>query len=225
MQPRTIALYVTETMADWEYAYLTTQIAQAEAAKPGRFNLMLVGDGLDEVRSLGGLPVRPTADLAELLKLVAHTDGDDGVDNTADHPLAALVIPGGNHYDASHDRLLETVSQLVDRSVPVAAICGATFLMARGGFLDDRKHTSNASVYLDMSDYAGGDNYVAAPVVTDRGITTASGIHPVAFTAEVMRLVELYPDNIINAWEQLNLTGEEPYFYELMEATGAWQNA
>ena len=39
---RTIALYTTETMADWEYAYLTTQIASAEHLKPGRFRLLLV---------------------------------------------------------------------------------------------------------------------------------------------------------------------------------------
>ena len=32
---RTIALYTTETMADWEYAYLTTQITTAEEARPG----------------------------------------------------------------------------------------------------------------------------------------------------------------------------------------------
>ncbi|QIM18923.1 thiamine biosynthesis protein ThiJ [Leucobacter coleopterorum] len=222
MQPSTIALYVTETMADWEYAYLTTQIAQAEEAKPGRFKLMFVGDGLDEVKSLGGLPVRPTADLAELVLLADSTDNTDG---NADQPLAALVIPGGNRYDAGHERLLETVAKLLDRSVPVAAICGATYLMARGGLLDNRKHTSNAAVYLDMSGYAGGDNYVAAPVVTDQGITTASGIHPVAFTAEVMRLTGLYPERITNAWEQLNLTGEEMHFYELMEATNAWQKA
>ena len=36
---RTIALYTTETMADWEYAYLTTQITGAEHLKPGRFRL------------------------------------------------------------------------------------------------------------------------------------------------------------------------------------------
>lgn len=76
-----------------------------------------------------------------------------------------------------------------------------------------------------MSGYAGGSKYVAAPVVTDRGTTTASGVHPVAFTAEVMRVVGLYPGAMISAWEQLNLTGEEEFFNEFMEAAGAWQNA
>ena len=42
---QTIALYTTETMADWEYAHLTTQIATAEEVRPGRFRLLLVGDG------------------------------------------------------------------------------------------------------------------------------------------------------------------------------------
>ena len=46
---RTIALYTTETMADWEYAYLTTQIVGAEQLKPGRFQLLLVGDGLEQI--------------------------------------------------------------------------------------------------------------------------------------------------------------------------------
>ena len=46
---RTIALYTTETMADWEYAYLTTQVAGAEQLKPGLFRLLLVGDGLEQI--------------------------------------------------------------------------------------------------------------------------------------------------------------------------------
>ena len=126
---RTIALFTTETMADWEYAYLTTQIAGAEQLKPGRFRLLLVGDGLAPVRTLGDLPLVPEADL-------------DALDALAEEgSLAALVIPGGDHYEAGHDRLIEAVGRLVDQEIPVAAICGATFLLARGGFLDERRHT------------------------------------------------------------------------------------
>lgn len=210
MSRRTIALYATDTMADWEYAYLTTQIAQAEQARPGRFALTLVGDGLDEVTSLGGMPVRPTRDVADLV--------DDGA-------LAALVLPGGEHYDEGHARVLETVTGLLARDVPVAAICGATFLLARAGLLDDRRHTSNDPGYLQLTGYAGGALYADAPVVTDRGITTASGIHAVPFTAEVMRVTGLYPDDVADAWEQLFRTGETRHFHRLMEATSAWQNA
>ena len=171
---RTIALYTTETMADWEYAYLTTQIAGAEHLKPERFRLLL---------------------------------------------------PGADHYAAGHERLIEAVGHLVDKEIPVAAICGATLLLARGGFLDERHHTSNAASYLEASGYRGGAHYVEAPVATNRGITTASGIHAVPFTAEVMRITGLVPDAMVDSWEQVFLNGKEKDYMALMEATVAWQNA
>ena len=210
---RTIALYTTKTMADWEYAYLTTQVAGAEQLKPGRFRLLLVGDGLEPVRTLGNLPLRPEADLDALDALA-----DDG-------SLAALVIPGGDHYAAGHEKLIKAVSHLMDKEIPVAAICGATLLLARGGFLDERRHTSNAAQYLEASGYRGGAHYVAAPVVTNRGVTTASGIHAVPFTAEVMRITGLVPDAMADAWEQVFLSAREDDYMALMEATSAWQNS
>ena len=210
---RTIALYTTETMADWEYAYLTTQIAGAEQLKPGRFRLLLVGDGLEPVRTLGNLPLTPEADLDTLQTLA-----DDG-------SLAALVIPGGDHYEAGHDRLIEAVGRLVDQEIPVAAICGATLLLARSGFLDERRHTSNAAPYLEASGYRGGTHYAETPVVTDRGVTTASGIHAVPFTAEVMRITGLVPDAMVDSWEQVFLNGKEKDYMALMEATPIWQNS
>ena len=209
----TIALYTTETMTDWEYAYLTTQIAGAEQLKPGRFRLLLVGDGLESVRTLGNLPLTPEADLDTLQALA-----DDG-------SLAALVIPGGDHYEAGHDRLIEAVGRLVDQEIPVAAICGATLLLARSGFLDERCHTSNAAQYLEASGYRGGTHYVETPVVTDRRVTTASGIHAVPFTAEVMRITGLVPDAMAHAWEQVFLSAREDDYMALMEATSAWQNS
>lgn len=211
---QTIALYTTETMADWEYAYLATRITVAEELRPGRFRLLLVGDGLAPVRSLGGLPLSPAADLDELAG-----PADDG-------SLAALVIPGGNHYtEGGHERLAGTVADLLARDVPVAAICGATYLLARNGFLDERRHTSNAADFLKPSGYRGGDRYIDAPTVTDRGITTASGVHAVPFTAEVMRVTRLAPEPVINAWEQLYLTGEPRCYEALMETTSTWQSS
>ncbi|MDM8075903.1 DJ-1/PfpI family protein [Actinomyces viscosus] len=209
----TIALYTTETMTDWEYAYLTTQIAGAEQLKPGRFRLLLVGDGLESVRTLGNLPLTPEADLDTLQALA-----DDG-------SLAALVIPGGDHYEAGHDQLIEAVGRLVDEEIPVAAICGATLLLARSGFLDERRHTSNAAPYLEASGYRGGTHYAETPVVTDRGVTTASGIHAIPFTAEVMRITGLVPDAMTHTWEQVFLSAWEDDYMALMEATSAWQNS
>ena len=68
-------------------------------------------------------------------------------------------------------------------------------------------------------------HYVEAPVATDRGVTTASGIHAVSFTAEVMRVTGLVPDAMVDSWEQVFLNGRERDYMALMEATSAWQNA
>lgn len=211
---RTIALYTTDTMADWEYAHLTAQITVAERMKPGRFRLLLVGDGVGTVHSLGGLPLSPAADLDELVPL-ARADG-----------LAALVIPGADTYTTQpHDRLAGIVRTILGYATPVAAICGATFLLARAGLLDDRAHTSNAPSFLLASDYEGAAHYRHAPVVTDRGVTTASGIHAVPFTAEVMRASGLLPPSIIDSWERLYLTGREQDYQALMDAADAWQKS
>lgn len=207
---QTIAIYATETIADWEYAYLTAEVTRAEQLQPGRFRLVFVGDGTDPVQSLGGLTITPSTDLDDLPAL---TD------------LAALVIPGADTYAEGHDRLLAVLPRLLDAKIPVAAICGATLLLARRGFLDDRAHTSNAKEFLESSGYAGADRYVEEPVVTDRGITTGSGVHPVEFTAEVFRLTGLFPDEITQPWEELYRTGRPEAFYALMEAQGAFANA
>jgi len=140
--------------------------------------------------------------------------------------LAALVIPGGNHYvEGGHERLAGTVEGLIAREVPVAAICGATYFLARNGFLDERRHTSNAAEFLAASGYQGAGGYVDALVITDQGVTTAAGIHAVPFTAEVMRVTQLAPEPVTTAWEQLYLTGDPRHHEALMEAIDAWQNS
>ena len=62
-------------------------------------------------------------------------------------------------------------------------------------------------------------------MVTDRGVITASGIHAVPFTAEVMRITGLVPDAMADAWEQVFLNAGEKDYMALMEATAAWQNS
>jgi len=53
-------------------------------------------------------------------------------------------------------------------------------------------------------------------VVTNRGVTTASGIHTIPFTAEIMRITGLAPNAMVDSWEQVFLNGREGDYPALM---------
>ena len=99
--------------------------------------------------------------------------------------------------------------------MPVAAICGATFGLARAGLLDERRHTSNAREYLAPSGYRGAALYRDEPAVTDRDLITASGVMPVDFARAIFARLEVFPPKVLDAWYGLHKTGEARSFHEL----------
>lgn len=205
---KTVAVYACDTIADWEFAHLTTEVARTEQAQPGRFRLEWVAPSPHDITTLGGLRITPDRVFAEW-------------DSSR---VAVLVIPGGDTYASGHQELMAVAADFVAAGIPVAAICGGTLALARSGLLDDRQHTSNVPEFLLQSGYGGGHNYREAPVVVDRGVITASGVHPVPFTAAIMREIALFPSGYVDAWERLYTTGEAAAYHAMMEALGAWQN-
>lgn len=203
---RDIIIYATDTMADWEFAYLTTEVARAEQARPGRFRVRFAGDGTATVRTLDGLPVTPEIDLGEIDPATT----------------AAFVLPGGDTYADGHLPVLGTVDRLVAECVPIGAICGATFALARHGLLDSIAHTSNAPSFLLESGYDGGRHYRHVDAVTDGGITTATGLRRIPFTTEILRAAEVFPDSYIDAWLELNSSASEESFHAYMEQAEAF---
>lgn len=204
---KNIAIYATETMSDWEYAYLTTQVAEAEAQVPDRFKVLFVGESLEAVRSKGGIEVVPCLTLQD-------------IQNRTD--IAAFVVPGADTYFDGHEQLLETIKVLNKNEVLLAAICGGTVAFARAGVLDHCKHTSNAQGFLATVNYANIDGYKEEDVVFDGGVITASGLAPVLFTAAVLRAAGVYPDDVVDAWLQLHEQRTEAAFVEHMNKVQAW---
>ena len=204
---KNIAIYATETMSDWEYAYLTTQVAEAEAQVPDRFKVLFVGESLGAVRSKGGIEVVPCLTLQD-------------IQNRTD--IAAFVVPGADTYFDGHEQLLETIKVLNKNEVLLAAICGGTLAFARAGVLDHCKHTSNAQGFLATVNYANIDGYKEEDVVFDGGVITASGLAPVLFTAAVLRAAGVYPDDVVDAWLQLHEQRTEAAFVEHMNKVQAW---
>ncbi len=200
-----VILYATDTMADWEYGYLTTGLAMADEEQPGRFRLRILADGRDEVTTAG--------------RLRLHTDGDIG--EVAPERTAALVLPGADTWFEGHERVLSLARTLLEQRIPVAAICGATYGLARAGLLEDRGHTSNARDFLTASGYAGADHYLDERAVDDDGLITAPAYAPIDFSAAIFRRLDLFPPAITDAWYGLYTTGERHYFDTLVGAESA----
>ena len=204
---KVIAIYATETMSDWEYAYLTTQVAEAEAQVPDRFKVLFVGESLEPVRSKGGIEIVPGLTLQD-------------IQNRTD--IAAFVVPGADTYFDGHEQLLETIKVLKKNEVLLAAICGGTVAFARAGVLDHCKHTSNAHGFLASVSYANTQGCKEDDAVFDGGVITASGLAPVPFTAAVLRAAGVYPDDVVDAWIQLHEQRTEAAFVEHMNKVQAW---
>ena len=197
-----VILYATDTMADWEYGYLTAGLTMGGEQQPDRFRLRVLSDGPEQVTTKGGLRLA--------------TDGDIG--NVQPDDVALLVLPGADTWFDGHAPALDLARTLLDHGRPVAGICGATFGLARAGLLDRRRHTSNAPDFLAPSGYAGGEHYVDERVVVDDNLITAPATAPVDFSAAVFRHLALFPDAVSDAWYGLYTTGDRRYYDALVGA-------
>jgi putative intracellular protease/amidase len=209
MQTRDVHVYVFDTMADSEVGHAIGYVNTADYQKqPGRYRVRSVGGTREPVVTTGGLRVTPELTLAELKP----------VDS------AMLILPGGTSWDRTHndDPAVETARTFVRAGVPVAAICGGTKGLARGGLLDDRAHTSNARQYLEQEPgYRGSASYREQRAVTDRGVITAGSTAPVDFARAVFAVLDMYEQGVLDAWYGLFSTGDAKYFHELMQAVQA----
>ncbi|MFB6550114.1 type 1 glutamine amidotransferase family protein [Streptomyces sp. NPDC056405] len=195
-----VHLAVYDTLADWETGHATAHLARAG------YPVRTVGPTTAPVTSIGGLRIQPDLALADV--------------RPEDSSL--LILPGADLWDTTDDLapFARTARAFLDAGVPVAAICGATAGLAREGLLDDRAHTSAVSFYLAATGYAGGERYVEADAVTDRGLITAGPTEPVAFAREILGLLGAYEGEVLDAWYRL-FHDSDPEAYAVLEKAGA----
>ena len=198
-----VHLFVPNTMADWEPAYAIAHINRPMPGMASGFRVTTVGIDRTPVRSMGGLTIVPETSLPEL---------------HARHS-AMLILPGADTWsDSSTDPALEMAKEFVEAGVPVAAICGATFGLARAGLLDDRRHTSNDPGWLASSGYRGAAYYVREPAVEDQGVITASMAAALEFAKLILGRLGVFSGRALEAWYGLYKTGSPACYAELMEA-------
>jgi putative intracellular protease/amidase len=205
MAVRPVHVYVTDTMADWELGHAIAHIAKPSWQRaPGRYEVRTIAGTTDPVRTMGGVRIVP----------------DTTFDEVSPASSAMLMLPGAETWAdaAAHADAIETARAFLEEGTPVAAICGATYGLAAAGLLDERIHTSNAAIYLASSGYGGARHYRRQPAVTDRGLITASGCHPVEFAVEVFTALDLYEPAVLEAWHGLYTTGDERHYAVLAAA-------
>jgi putative intracellular protease/amidase len=189
----TVWYVVFDGLSDWECG-----LALAEINKCDHYRVRTCGLGTDPVVTIGGVRIVPDADVAEV------APGD----------VAMLIIPGGERFENEDDphELISLVKELHQRKIPIAAICGATLLLARAGVLDELPHTSNDRNLLETGalHYHGRYQYRSQPAVTGEHVITASGVASVELAYEIIKQLRIYPPDQAEAWFRLFKNYELP---------------
>ena len=204
MDIQIVYLYIFDTLSDWEPSFAISGINNPAFQQfPGRYIIQTAGTSRKPVKTIGGLTIVPDVTLAEI--------------KPADS--AMLILSGGAGWESGqHDEAVSLAIQFLNVGKPVAAICGATAGLAISGILDNARHTSNAAVYLQATNYQGGKFFQEKPAVTDGNLITANATAPIEFAYHIFKLLGIYSDKTLQAWYGLYKTGELKYFLELSEA-------
>ncbi|RDW21946.1 type 1 glutamine amidotransferase family protein [Oceanobacillus chungangensis] len=207
MQTKNVYLYVFNTMSDWEYGYLIAELNSGRYFKRdlAPLKVVTVGANKEIITTMGGLSIKPDTSLGECT-----FEGKD-----------LLILPGGTTWrEDIHQPILERIGQSLKLGTIVAAICGATEGLANMGYLDSRKHTSNDLEYIKMvcPNYKGEKFYEIGPAVSDANLVTASGVAPLEFAMEVLKKIDVFTQDTLHSWYNLNKTHKPEFFFQLMNS-------
>jgi len=204
MEAQTVHLFVFDGLADWEPAFAIAGINNPRLQRePGRYRVATVALTTEPVTTMGGVRIQP----------------DRALDQVSAASGALLILPGGDSWEhGAHTEAIAKAAEFLAVGVPVAAICAATWALARAGFFDNRLHTSNSPEYLRASGYRGGSLYRKIPAIADGNLITASGAAPIDFAYQIFGLLQLYPDEALDAWYALFKHGDASKFAALAGA-------
>ena len=189
MKKKSVYIFLFDGFADWEIAYLTPELRKSERISLKYFTM----DG-SNVKSMGGLHVAP----------------DCSVNQIDPNQVSVLVLPGGLTWEKDSIKGMdELVEQLFVKNKVIGAICGATLFLARKGYLDNLKHTSNYPGYIQefVKNYTGSIHYQEQFALADKNLITAKGIAPIEFAYELFKKVELFDADNLEKWFHLFKNG------------------
>jgi hypothetical protein len=116
------------------------------------------------------------------------------------------LLPGGDCWEQDgNPKISPLIERFIEKNILVAAICGATLALARGGHFNKTNHTSNGLAYLKsrVAPYQGEPFYQHQPCVTDRQLITANGAAPIDFAMAIFKKLEMADRNTLENIEAL----------------------
>lgn len=202
---KTVYIYVLDTLADWELAYLLAELNSKRFFKKSAptISLKMVGSSLTPIHTMGGLKIKPDCLVQDI-----PIDGD-----------TLLVLPGADQWNApTHLPVLKLAQKILKVEGCVAAICGATAALANAGILDDRPHTSNGPGFLEMvaPNYRGQNNYKDVPSLSQRGLISANSTAGLLWTKQILSYLEVFQADALDSWYDYFHTGEAKHYFSLM---------
>jgi putative intracellular protease/amidase len=182
-------LFVFDGYADWEPALVVGGLTRYSDFDVKTFSF----DGLP-VRSMGNILVQPDLSLRE-------------VDA---HATDLILLPGGTAWEEGrNDGIMPFLEDVQSRKCTLAAICAATTVLARLGYLDEVHHTSNGEGYLKhhVAEYKGEPCYINEPAVADENIITANGAGMIEFAYEIFRHIGMLNTDDLEIWLRVYKSG------------------
>ncbi len=185
MKKRICYLFVFNGYADWEAALTVATLNKFSDFMIRTFSI----DG-KTIHSMGDIAIEPDHSMQEVDPRI----------------VDLLILPGGELWEnGGNAEIAPLVAEFIRLGKTVAAICGATVLLANEGHLDHIPHTSNGLEYLkDLAPGYHGDVFFEnLPCVTGNNVITANGAAFIEFMAAIFRKHEVLEENMLDAVYEL----------------------
>lgn len=200
-----VYVYITDTLADWEYGYAAAELKSGRFFKKDKEKLDIKTVSLtkDSIKSMGGITIIPDCTLDEII--IGKT-------------TSLLLIGAETWEDKKHIPLIKIIKEIIHSGGMVAGICGAALFLANTGILDDKLHTGNSLEYTKMlaPNYKGEKFYREKRAVIDKNIITASAAGALLWTKYIIEYLDVFTKETLEAWYKYYETGEQKYLYEVL---------
>ena len=188
---KTILFVVLEQYADWEAAYLSSELYMLGQ---GNYEVKTVSLTKDFVQSIGGFRIIP----------------DYSIDSAPAEYEALILIGGMSWRNESARQVKVLVDDCRRKQKVLGGICDASAFLGTVGALNTVKHTSNNLNDLKLwadNEYTGADNYLMQQAVRDGNIVTANGTAALEFAKEVLFALNATTEERVMGWYNFHKLG------------------